>query len=303
MLARRPRRRHHRRQALRPARPAPTSRAWSSTQEGLGQGGLQGPDDHRRARRADRADQDRRRRPRGAWASSPTPRPAGRPPTGSRTLVMQVRRRRRLQRLGHPQDPVRLRPWSSRRPTSSRSWCSPTATHSVAARRSPAPTSVTPGNPMWKAKPGCWMYKQGSFITGFFPEDIVEELRPRTSASSASRRPTAGGENPGPRWWRPGRAAQRQRRTPRTVMKLLAETDIGNDGRAERLVLHLAAQGLRLVALPERPVIKVADRWPTNGDRVPLRRVRPDAGRGRCGHLLEGDDRLDQRPARTSTPP
>jgi len=34
----------------------------------------------------------------------------------------------------------------------------------------------TAGNPMFDAEPGCMMYKQGSFITGFFPEDIVADL-------------------------------------------------------------------------------------------------------------------------------
>ena len=47
--------------------------------------GLRGAAVDRRAQRADRPDQGRRRHPRGAWASSPTPPPAGRPPTGSRT--------------------------------------------------------------------------------------------------------------------------------------------------------------------------------------------------------------------------
>ena len=37
----------------------------------------------------------------------------------------------------------------------------------------------------------------------------------------------------------------------KTVMAALAETDIGNDAAAEQLV-HLAAHGLRRLALPER---------------------------------------------------
>ena len=46
----------------------------------------------------------------------------------------------------------------------------------------------TAGNPMFDAKPGCWMYKQGSFITGFFPKKVNADLD-TASASSASRRP------------------------------------------------------------------------------------------------------------------
>ena len=35
----------------------------------------------------------------------------------------------------------------------------------------------TAGNPMFDSPdPGCWLYKQGSFITGFFPEDIKADL-------------------------------------------------------------------------------------------------------------------------------
>ncbi|MCW2762563.1 MAG: hypothetical protein JWR85_2764, partial [Marmoricola sp.] len=34
----------------------------------------------------------------------------------------------------------------------------------------------TAGNPMFDAKPGCWMYKQGSFITGFFPKAVTADL-------------------------------------------------------------------------------------------------------------------------------
>ena len=63
----------------------------------------------------------------------------------------------------------------------------------------------TAGNPMFDAEPGCWMYKQGSFITGFFPEDITgrprrQRRRVRLPARRGRRR------EPRPRWWRHGRA-------------------------------------------------------------------------------------------------
>jgi alpha-glucoside transport system substrate-binding protein len=32
------------------------------------------------------------------------------------------------------------------------------------------------GNPMFDDKPGCWMMKQGTFITGFFPDDVQSNL-------------------------------------------------------------------------------------------------------------------------------
>ncbi len=44
-------------------------------------------------------------------------------------------------------------------------------------------------------------------------------------------------------------------------MKLLAETDIGNDGRAERLVVPVAAQGLRLVAVHRTRSSRPPTRW------------------------------------------
>lgn len=34
----------------------------------------------------------------------------------------------------------------------------------------------TGGNPMFDPKPGCYMYKQGSFITAFFPKDVQANL-------------------------------------------------------------------------------------------------------------------------------
>jgi alpha-glucoside transport system substrate-binding protein len=43
-------------------------------------------------------------------------------------------------------------------------------------------------NSMWKDKPGCWMLKQGTFITAFWPEDVVKNFS-KDVASSGSRRP------------------------------------------------------------------------------------------------------------------
>jgi alpha-glucoside transport system substrate-binding protein len=53
----------------------------------------------------------------------------------------------------------------------------------------------TAGNPMFDAKPGCWLYKQGSFITGFFPEDIVANLDANVGVFGFPPADT-GGENP-----------------------------------------------------------------------------------------------------------
>jgi alpha-glucoside transport system substrate-binding protein len=53
----------------------------------------------------------------------------------------------------------------------------------------------TAGNPMFDAEPGCWMYNQGSFITGFFPEDIVADLDANVGVFGFPPA-EAGGDNP-----------------------------------------------------------------------------------------------------------
>ena len=68
----------------------------------------------------------------------------------------------------------------------------------------------TAGNPMFDAEPGCWMYKQGSFITGLLPgghpgRPRRQRRRVRLPARRGRRR------EPRPRWWRHGDAAQRHR--------------------------------------------------------------------------------------------
>jgi len=85
----------------------------------------------------------------------------------------------------------------------------------------------TAGNPMFDAKPGCWMYNQGSFITGFFPEDILADLDGNVGVFGFPAA-EAGGENPvigG------GDLAMllSDNENAKTVMAALAETDIGND--------------------------------------------------------------------------
>jgi alpha-glucoside transport system substrate-binding protein len=53
----------------------------------------------------------------------------------------------------------------------------------------------TAGNPMFDAEPGCWLYKQGSFITGFFPEDTIADLDANVGVFGFPPA-EAGGENP-----------------------------------------------------------------------------------------------------------
>ncbi len=85
----------------------------------------------------------------------------------------------------------------------------------------------TAGNPMFDAKPGCWMYKQGSFITGFFPKDVVANLDEEVGvfgfppAEADGENPVLGG----------GDMAMllSDDAASKSVIKMLAETDIGNE--------------------------------------------------------------------------
>ncbi len=85
----------------------------------------------------------------------------------------------------------------------------------------------TAGNPMFDAKPGCWMYKQGSFITGFFPKKVTADIDANVGvfgfppAKSGGENPVLGG----------GDLATMldDSKSTKTVMKMLSETDIGNE--------------------------------------------------------------------------
>jgi alpha-glucoside transport system substrate-binding protein len=88
----------------------------------------------------------------------------------------------------------------------------------------------TAGNPMFDAKPGCWMYKQGSFITGFFPKQIVADLDANVGLFGFPPA-QAGGENP---VLGGGDLATMldDSASTKKVMTMLAEADIGNDAAA-----------------------------------------------------------------------
>ena len=151
----------------------------------------------------------------------------------------------------------------------------------------------TAGNPMFDAKPGCWMYNQGSFITGFFPEDILADLDANVGVFGFPPA-EAGGENPvigG------GDLAMllSDSENAKTVMAALAETDIGNDaaGSSSFISPHTDFDASLYPNELTRSYAEVAQRL----DGVPVRRLRPDARRGRCRHVLAGHDRVDQRPA------
>ncbi|OAH12246.1 ABC transporter substrate-binding protein [Streptomyces jeddahensis] len=83
----------------------------------------------------------------------------------------------------------------------------------------------TAGNPMFQSKPGCYMYQQGSFITGFFPKAVQKNLDSEVGVFGLPP-VTAGGDNPVEGG---GDTASIYQDSPaaRKVMKLLAATDVG----------------------------------------------------------------------------
>jgi alpha-glucoside transport system substrate-binding protein len=103
--------------------------------------------------------------------------------------------------------------------------------NTLGGRKAIASTAFgTAGNPMFEATPKCWMYKQGTFITGFFPKDIVANIDENVGvfgfppAEEGGEKPVLGG----------GDLAMMFDDTASTesVMKMLSETDIGNEAAA-----------------------------------------------------------------------
>ena len=108
--ARHARGRHHRRPALRPADLDERQEPGLLQQEGLRGGGLRGADEPSTSSTRSPSRSRPTAAPRGAWASSPA---AGDRLAGHRLVRGPgdaLRRRGRLQLVGHPRDAVRLRP-------------------------------------------------------------------------------------------------------------------------------------------------------------------------------------------------
>jgi alpha-glucoside transport system substrate-binding protein len=85
----------------------------------------------------------------------------------------------------------------------------------------------TAGNPMFDAKPGCMLYKQGTFITGFFPKEATADLDANVGVFGFPP-VEAGGEDP---VLGGGDLATMldDSASTKSVMKMLAETDIGEE--------------------------------------------------------------------------
>ena len=188
------------------------------------------PESHRRAQRAHRADQGRRQHPvvhghrvrhRHRLAAT----------DWFEDLVMRYGGRRRLQRVGHPRACRSTPTWCvKRRPPSSRSSCSPRATCSVAAGHRQHQLRHRGRQPdVRRGEPGCWMLQAGLVLHHrLLPRGRLRRPRRRASASSGFPPAEAGGENP---VLGGGDLAVllSDSEDAKTVMNLLAETDIGND--------------------------------------------------------------------------
>jgi alpha-glucoside transport system substrate-binding protein len=85
----------------------------------------------------------------------------------------------------------------------------------------------TAGNPMFDEEPACWLYKQGSFITGFFPENVTGDLDANVGvfgfppAEEGGENPVLGG----------GDLAVMfdDSESTQAVMAMMAESDLGNE--------------------------------------------------------------------------
>ncbi len=84
----------------------------------------------------------------------------------------------------------------------------------------------TAGNPMFDAKPGCMLYKQGTFITGFFPKAILADLDANVGvfgfppAETGGESPVLGGGDLA--------VMLDDSASTKSAMKMLSESDIGD---------------------------------------------------------------------------
>jgi len=87
----------------------------------------------------------------------------------------------------------------------------------------------TVANPMFDSdtKPGCWMQKQGNFITGFYPKDVQSDLDSRVGVfgfppiEAGGDNPTLGGGDLA--------TLLDDNKSAQEVMKLMAQTNLGTE--------------------------------------------------------------------------
>lgn len=85
----------------------------------------------------------------------------------------------------------------------------------------------TVANPMFNAKPGCWMLKQGNFITSFFPKNIQKNLDANVGvfgfppATTGGDNPTLGGGDLA--------TLLNNNASSKAVMKMMADKSLGTE--------------------------------------------------------------------------
>jgi alpha-glucoside transport system substrate-binding protein len=91
----------------------------------------------------------------------------------------------------------------------------------------PSTNFGTAGNPMFDTDPKCWMYKQGTFITGFFPKKVLDNIDDEVGVFGLPP-VEEGGENPVLGGGDLGMMLDDSAST-KSVMKMLSQTDIGSE--------------------------------------------------------------------------
>ena len=118
---------------------------------------------------------------------------------------------------------------------------------------------------MWKDKPGCWMLKQGTFITAFWPADVVKNFNKDVgvfgfpAATSGEKAPVLGGGDLA--------VLLNDNASAKTAMKLLSETDTGDEA-AKNGSTYLSPHSDFDSSLYVNPVIKAADQVVKNGSEL-----------------------------------
>ncbi len=120
-------------------------------------------------------------------------------------------------------------------------------------------------NSMWKTDPGCWMFKQGSFITAFFPEDVVKNFKTDVGvfgfppATAGEKAPVLGGGDLA--------VLLNDSASAKKAMKLLSETDTGKSAAANGSS-YLSPHSDFDSSLYTNPVIQEADKVVKNGSEL-----------------------------------
>ena len=195
-------------------------------------------------------------------------------------LVMRYGGASQVQRLGHPQDQVRRPCREAGRPTRCDKLLFTDGNVAGGAKGAANTNWQTVANPMFASntKPGCWMQKQGNFITGFFPKAVQSDARQQRRRLRLPARAPSGGDNPTVGGGDLATLLNNSKNAQK-VMKLMSPDQPRQRGREVR-GLHLPAQGLRHQPLPEHDR-QGCGRRGLQVDVVPLRRLGRDAGRRR----------------------